>query len=131
LDQHLITASFRAVECRTPMVRAVNTGVSAIIDGDGVIVEPDVFIDGDQKERDSMRDPKTGRWHKQLNAALVHTVPVDNRTSLYVRWGDWFAGSCGFGCLFLMFGRFLPARRSEKSAEDSAEVTVPMVSKPA
>ncbi|MCH7987985.1 MAG: apolipoprotein N-acyltransferase [Planctomycetes bacterium] len=113
LDQHLITASFRAVECRTPMVRAVNTGVSAIIDGDGVIVEPDVFIDGDGQDRDSMRDPKTGRWHKQLNAVLVHTVPVDNRTSLYVRWGDWFAGTCGFGCLFLMFSRLMPVRRSE------------------
>jgi apolipoprotein N-acyltransferase len=102
LDQHLITASFRCVETRTPMVRAVNTGVSAIIDGDGVIVEPDVFIDGDDQGRDSMRDPQTGRWHKQLNATLVHDVPVDARSSLYLAYGDWFAGTCCFATIFLL-----------------------------
>jgi apolipoprotein N-acyltransferase len=103
LDQHLITASFRAVETRTPMVRAVNTGVSAVIDGDGVIREPDVFIDGDaqtpETARRSLRDPVTGRWNKSLNAALVMDVPLDNRQSAYVRHGDWFAQSCCFAAL--------------------------------
>ncbi|HID20954.1 MAG TPA: apolipoprotein N-acyltransferase, partial [Planctomycetaceae bacterium] len=98
LDQHLITAIFRSVECRTPMVRAVNTGISAIIDGDGVVREPDVFIDGDadgtEPPRTSMRDPRTGRWYKQLNAALIDTVPLDTRKSFYVRHGDWFAAAC-------------------------------------
>ena len=100
LDQHLITAAFRAVECRTPLVRAVNTGISAVIDGDGAIREPDLFIDGDVRKnaekppRTTSRDPKTGAWHKQLNAALIHTVPLDGRRSLYVRYGDWFAMLC-------------------------------------
>lgn len=102
LDQHLITASFRCVETRTPMVRAVNTGISAVIDGDGIILEPDVFIDGDEEGRTSMRDPETGRWHKQLNAALVHDVPLDNRGSLYLSYGDWFAGTCCFATIFLL-----------------------------
>ena len=101
LDQHLITAAFRAVECRTPVVRAVNTGVSAFVDGDGAILAPEVFIDGDQKGRTSMTDPQTGRWYRQLNAALVSTVPLDHRTSLYVRWGDWFAALCLTATLFL------------------------------
>jgi apolipoprotein N-acyltransferase len=35
--QHLSIAAFRAVETRTPMVRAANTGVSAIIDDNGHI----------------------------------------------------------------------------------------------
>src|SRR5512133_3353309 len=35
--QHLSIAAFRAVETRTPMVRAANTGVSAIIDQNGHI----------------------------------------------------------------------------------------------
>ncbi|MBM4076982.1 MAG: apolipoprotein N-acyltransferase, partial [Planctomycetes bacterium] len=48
-EQHLITSAFRAVECRTPLVRAVNTGISSIIDGDGAIVDPEVFIDGDSR----------------------------------------------------------------------------------
>ncbi len=99
LDQHLITSSFRAVETRTPIVRAVNTGISAIIDGDGVIRDPEYFIDLDAKledvaPRESMRDPKTGKFYRQLNCALVADVPIDDRTSLYVRFGDWFAALC-------------------------------------
>lgn len=103
LDQHLITASFRCIETRTPMVRAVNTGCSAIIDGDGVVREPEVFIDADAEtaeEAKSFRDPKTGRWNKSLNAALVANVPLDNRTSVYVETGDWFAQSCCLATLF-------------------------------
>lgn len=99
LDQHLITALFRAIETRTPLVRAVNTGISAVIDGDGVIRTPDQFIDFDavlnkESPRESMRDPRTGRFHRQLNCALIADVPLDPRTSLYVRLGDWFAILC-------------------------------------
>lgn len=115
LDQHLITASFRCIETRVPMVRAVNTGISAFIDGDGVVREPSLFLDFDAlmkrpagsgkidptaaiptraDARTSMRDPKTGAYHKQLNAVLVSEIPLDSRTSLYVRWGDWFAAGC-------------------------------------
>lgn len=100
LDQHLITAAFRAVECRTPLVRAVNTGISAIIDGDGAIREPEVLIDGDTHEPTTYRDPKTGRWRRQINAAVVHTVPLDSRRSLYVRYGDWFAWTCSAATCF-------------------------------
>lgn len=111
LDQHLITAQFRCIETRTPMVRAVNTGISAIIDGDGVVVEPDDFIDGDGKGRNSMRDPKTGRYHKQLNAVIVGTVPLDDRRSCYVAWGDWFAMSCGLMTGCVLIGGLIPRRR--------------------
>ncbi|MBS0203919.1 MAG: apolipoprotein N-acyltransferase [Planctomycetes bacterium] len=114
LDQHLITASFRAVECRTPMVRAVNTGISAIIDGDGAILDPEVFIDGDAakngKARKAARDPETGTWYKQLNAALVHTVPLDPRRSLYVRFGDWFAMLCVTSVVVCGLSYFVPQR---------------------
>ncbi|WP_437202497.1 apolipoprotein N-acyltransferase [Planctomicrobium sp. SH664] len=99
LEQHLITAAFRCVETRTPLVRAVNTGISAIIDGDGVVREPEKFIDLDAQRagetpRESMRDPRTGKFHKQLNCALVADVPLDPRRSLYLRGGDWFAAAC-------------------------------------
>ena len=143
LDQHLITSVFRAIECRTPLVRAVNTGISAVIDGDGVIVEPDHFIDGDAwlaleelhrddslskvekqariesikaAERTSLVDPATGRWRRQLNCALVDAVPLDNRRSLYLATGDWFAGSCSLACLALLLvgvsSRFRPPRKN-------------------
>ena len=36
--QHLAQYCFRAVECRTPVVRAVNTGISGSIDSCGRIV---------------------------------------------------------------------------------------------
>lgn len=87
LDQHLITAAFRAVECRTPVVRAVNTGISAFIDGDGVI-------------RQRAIDPETGK-SKQVEAILSDFIPLENRTSLYLRGGDWFAVTCAGICLFL------------------------------
>ncbi len=121
LDQHLITAAFRAVECRTPLVRAVNTGISAVIDGDGAIREPDLFIDGDVRKnaekppRTTSRDPKTGAWHKQLNAALIHTVPLDGRRSLYVRYGDWFAMLCLIATLGAAASVFL-SRRNDQGA---------------
>ena len=106
LDQHLITARFRTIETRTPMVRAVNTGISAIIDGDGLVVEPEAFIDFDGltegNPRTSMRDPETGRFYKQLNCAMVGAVPLDPRGSLYVLWGDWFAAVCAACCLALV-----------------------------
>ncbi len=119
LDQHLITAAFRAVECRTPLVRAVNTGISAVIDGDGVIREPETFIDGDAtwtKQREQLQQTKHERSDRRLplsdvrsrpldadrsndqtlaeipNAAVIDTVPIDNRRSWYVKFGDWFGG---------------------------------------
>ncbi len=84
LDQHLITAAFRAVELRTPMVRAVNTGISAIIDGDGAI-------------RARARDSKTGK-SKQVEAVVCDFVPLDNRQSWYLQGGDWFSQVCLLLC---------------------------------
>jgi apolipoprotein N-acyltransferase len=110
LDQHLISALFRCVECRKPMVRAVNTGISAVINGDGAVIEPEVYLDADNKGRNSMRDPKTGRWHRQLNEVIVDSVPLDNRTSLYVRYGDWFAECCGCALFLVVLLSMAPAR---------------------
>jgi apolipoprotein N-acyltransferase len=116
-DQHLATAVFRSVENRTPMIRAVNTGVSAIIDGNGVIIEPDVMIDGDAQSEDekrtTMRDPKTGRWHKGFNGAIVGNVPLDTRTSLYTRMGDVFGKGC---CMSVIFFGCMGIFRRKKAA---------------
>jgi apolipoprotein N-acyltransferase len=123
LNQHLITARFRCVETRTPMVRAVNTGISAIIDGDGLVREPDVFIDGDASvdapPRTSIRDKK-GRLYKQLNAALVDSIPLDNRRSVYTAGGDWFAIACAAAVVLLVLSRFVP--HSFKSASSKSEI---------
>lgn len=125
LDQHLITATFRAIETRTPMVRAVNTGISAIVDGDGVVLEPDQFLEFDDKKRQmkigSMRDPETGRWRKGLHAALVMDVPLDDRTSFYARHGDWFGMSCCFGAVFFFFAGLFQRKPGEARELSSAE----------
>lgn len=125
LDQHLITASFRCIETRTPMVRAVNTGISAVIDGDGVVREPVKFLDLDsalagESPRESLRDPRTGRFHKQLNCAVVDDVPLDPRDSLYVLWGDWFAASCLFVCLGIWIQGIRSWRRTTEVADPVA-----------
>ncbi|TWU13217.1 Apolipoprotein N-acyltransferase [Symmachiella macrocystis] len=107
LDQHLITAAFRCVENRTPMVRSVNTGISAIIDGDGAI-------------RSRAVNRETGR-EKQVEAVLVDHVPLDSRRSLYLAGGDWFAGSCAFCCGFLglagLLSRWIPKRAGARHNE--------------
>ncbi|MBX6314865.1 MAG: apolipoprotein N-acyltransferase [Isosphaeraceae bacterium] len=72
-EVHLAISAFRAVENRVPLARAVNTGVSALIDGNGRILQalPKVRAD-----------------------VLVGELPLDDRESLYAAWGDWFAQTC-------------------------------------
>jgi apolipoprotein N-acyltransferase len=73
LDTHLAIGVFRTVEHRVPLVRAVNTGFSAMVDGNGEI-----------------RD----RLDKNREDVLVVDVPLDDRTTWYSRWGDWLGMSC-------------------------------------
>ncbi|MCA9062533.1 MAG: apolipoprotein N-acyltransferase, partial [Planctomycetaceae bacterium] len=104
LDQHLITSLFRCIETRTPMVRAVNGGISSFIDGNGQIREPDSIEVMETKDHmslsptfeklEGMKDPKTGAWRRQFTGVLTGQLPTDPRESLYVRYGDWFAMAC-------------------------------------
>lgn len=99
LDQHLVTATFRCIETRRPMVRAVNAGISAFIDSSGRIRQPQHFqlmseetatTIAEFTEVDSMIDPETGKRYRQVSALLCAQVPLDGRTTLYLKWGDWF-----------------------------------------
>lgn len=68
--QHLAMYPFRAVEHRTAVVRAANTGVSAVIAPTGRIVASiDLFKRG----------------------VLMGRVPLRSVETLYTRWGDWLA----------------------------------------
>lgn len=67
---HLALATFRAVESRRFLVRATNTGISAVIDPVGrVLSETQTFA----------------------RANLVHDVPTLTGTTFYTRVGDWVA----------------------------------------
>lgn len=73
LDMHLACGIFRAIECRKPLVVAANTGISAVIDGDGRVVT---------------------RGGKRQSTFLTAAVERDPRRSRYSDWGDLPAGAC-------------------------------------
>ena len=71
--QHLAHATFRAIENRVPIVRAANTGISAIIDPDGRI-----------------------RWEGPLFEPLWHVEEIHwtGVRTFYTRFGDVFVWLC-------------------------------------
>ena len=78
--QHLAICAFRAVENRVGIARAVNTGISAIIDPDGRI-------------HDRVRGDATNPWPRDCGFAVA-TVLTDSRFTPYTRLGDWFGWTC-------------------------------------
>lgn len=85
--QHLTSARLRAVEEGLPMIRAANTGVSAVIDGYGRV----------QASLDMERE-----------GVIDHVVPPPRAPTPYARWGDWTL----LGLLLLAGGVLLGVRRS-------------------
>jgi apolipoprotein N-acyltransferase len=73
LEMHLAVSVFRAVENRVPLARAVNTGISALIDGNGHI---------------------QARLPKNTQQVLVGVAMLDDRVALYTFWGDWLGQAC-------------------------------------
>jgi apolipoprotein N-acyltransferase len=65
---HLRLAQLRAVEHRRYLLRAANTGITAIVDPSGRVV---------------------GQTDLNRREDLVGTVPMLTGLSLYARWGDW------------------------------------------
>lgn len=125
LDQHLITAAFRCVETRKPLVRAVNGGISAFIDGNGQVREPEqiLVIDDNAEEYvprltkvEGMRDPETGKWRRQMSAVVFGQVPLDDRSSFYLKWGDLFARACLLVTLLSTFWSTFAGRNTNAAA---------------
>jgi apolipoprotein N-acyltransferase len=97
-EQHLVSARFRCIENRRAMVRAVNMGLSCIIDPLGRVValpttEP-------VKANDSGAIPaielKGSDWHQAKNreGLLISTVPLSDEVSFYTRHGDLLPWAC-------------------------------------
>lgn len=89
--QHLALAQFRSIETRRAMLRATNTGITAVIDPLGKV---------------SNASP----WFEQ--SVLVHRVPLLGQQTTYVKLGDWFVGGCLLlvlwqGCLILKRGSYV------------------------
>jgi apolipoprotein N-acyltransferase len=80
LDMHLACGVFRAVETRLPLVIAANGGISAYIDSLGRI---------------QAQSPRS------MSDVIVADVEPGSLQSWYVRFGDWFAGTCLLCCVAL------------------------------
>ncbi len=93
--QHLGHYCFRAVENRVPVVRAVNTGISASIDANGRIVAE--VRHGSKRTMVPGTLTLDGARRNEVEFLLGHgpRVLVDRRTSWYSRVGDVFAAAVG------------------------------------
>jgi apolipoprotein N-acyltransferase len=89
-DEHLAICRFRAVETRRAVARAVNMGISAVIDSNGRVLRPEPYYRGDRPELPSSE----WREYKQRAMVITHSVPIDDRPSLYALWGDWLPCGC-------------------------------------
>ncbi|WP_145270681.1 apolipoprotein N-acyltransferase [Tautonia plasticadhaerens] len=97
---HLANSVLRAVELRVPVARAVNTGTSALVDGNGVV-------------REELPPPERGALPNAAEGVLTVDVPLDPRTSFYARAGDWLPIGClalALGCLPVAAGRSIAGR---------------------
>jgi apolipoprotein N-acyltransferase len=91
-EMHLAVSVFRCIENRVPLARSVNTGISAMVDGNGRIVQ-------------SLAKLKTG--------VLTAIAPLDDRVSFYSTWGDWLGLFCLAATIgLLVLGTFAPRRPS-------------------
>jgi apolipoprotein N-acyltransferase len=82
--QHMAMAVFRAVELRRSVVRSANSGMTCTIDPDGRV---------------------TGILEPFVEDYFYGSVPVyTERSTLYYRWGNWFAGTMLILALLLLSG---------------------------
>jgi apolipoprotein N-acyltransferase len=102
-DEHLAVCRFRAVECRRSLARAVNMGISAVIDANGRVLAP-TTVEADELGNawvleGAGTELPVARWaeFKKVPGVLTAVIPIDQRTSLYAVWGDWLAWLCALG----------------------------------
>jgi apolipoprotein N-acyltransferase len=104
-DEHLAVSRFRAIECRRALVRSVNMGISAVIDGNGRVLEPRQFSADEPAlwsivdDMGRWKELPAAAWSKFKKSALVvkAVVPLDRRGSFYARVGDVLPIGCCLG----------------------------------
>jgi apolipoprotein N-acyltransferase len=111
--EHLAISRFRAIETRRAVARAVNMGISAVIDGNGRVLEPKQLAEaGDMKiwgiepeTHGGVSDLPEGKWRDftKVHGILTAAIPIDNRFSLYAWTGDWLPLGCWLlvGCVWV------------------------------
>ena len=118
--EHLAISRFRAIEARRPIARAVNMGISAVIDSNGRVQKPREYPVSDApKPNDSklwavvegaggIVDLPPSQWRDftKVRGVLLATIPLDSRTSFYAWAGDWLPGGCWLVVLGVWLWRF-------------------------
>jgi apolipoprotein N-acyltransferase len=79
--EHMSLAVYRAVELRLDLVRAVNTGVSSVIDSTGRVIAKTKVVDPDVPPKPR---PET----------LLEEVAVQEPSTIYARLGEWVGALC-------------------------------------
>lgn len=82
--QHFNYARLRAIETRRWIARSANTGISAFIDPNGAVIDPQPY------------------WKA---AVIRHSVTFSNTETLYVRWGDYLYKAAAIFCILLIIYR--------------------------
>jgi apolipoprotein N-acyltransferase len=90
-EEHLAICRFRAIECRRAVARAVNMGISAVIDGNGRVI--------------ALPRPSWAE-SKQVADVVTAVIPIDQRFSVYALWGDWLPWGCWIMLGIAMVGTF-------------------------
>jgi len=102
--QFLAMTALRAAETGLPIVRAANTGISALIDASGGVAR-----------RGPLFEEAVVLGDLDL---LVVPVPT-----LYARFGDVFVALCGMGCAFLAAKNISSARRRRNETDEALAST--------
>ncbi len=89
--EHLALSVYRAVEMRTDLVRAVNTGVSAFVDANGRVYAKTYAV-----------DPKI--TPKPVDGLVAEVRLMEGGHSFFARFGDIFAYLCLLATLFFWQG---------------------------
>ena len=100
--QHLTAYVFRAIENRVPVVRAVNTGISASIDSNGRIVAELQQYGARTMQAGTLLLDGANRNGQEYRGGHGPKVLVDNRISVYSLTGDWFALAVGVAAVGLV-----------------------------
>lgn len=103
LDMHLACGVFRAIETRTPLVIAANGGISAWID---------------QWGRIRAESPR------QTLDVIIADVQKFPQRSLYMLYGDWFAGLCLICCVMFALVGWQLQRRAKLTSASSPTPTL-------
>lgn len=77
--QHLALSQFRTIETRRTMIRATNTGVSAVIEATGKITAQTPLFE---------------------QSVVIHQIPLLKKQTGYTKLGDWFVAACFFFILW-------------------------------